>query len=168
MQQILLNSCARAATAAEARFRIDRPIRPSRAARVVALDQGAEAVVRTVAAAAWSSAKFFTCEVPGAAPADAGFADVVLRSVDGAESRLSDELAGVDVAVMVATEDGGAAAASAIGDACTLRGIMTAGLVLGHGGDARAAVAALRPYARVLMLTEDEADVSEVLTALRA
>ena len=168
MQQILLNSCARAATAAEARFRIDRPIRPSRAARVVALDQGAEAVVRTVAESAWSSARFFTCEVPGAAPAQAGFADVVLRSVDGAESRLSDELTGADVAVMIATADAGAAAASAIGDACTLRGIMTAGLVLGHGGDARAAVAALRPYARVLMVTEDETDVSEVLSALRA
>lgn len=168
MQQILLNSCARAATAAEARFRINRPIRPSRAARVVALDQGAEAVVRTVAAEPWSSAKFFTCQLPGAGRAGAGFADVLLRSFDGAESRLSDELTGTDVTVMVATADAGAAAASAIGDACMLRGIMTAGLVLGHGRDAQAAVAALRPYARVLMVTEDDADVSEVLTALRA
>jgi hypothetical protein len=168
MQQILLNSCARAATAAEARYRIDRPIRPSRAARVVALDQGAEAVVRIVAELPWSSARFFTCRLPGEAAGEAGFADVLLRSVDGVESRLSDELTGTDVTVMVATEDTGAAAASAIGDACTLRGIMTAGLVLGHGGEARAAVAALRPYARVLMVTDDEADVSEVLTALRA
>ena len=42
----LLSSCARAATAAEARFRIDRPIAPSRAGRVVALDEPAAEVAR--------------------------------------------------------------------------------------------------------------------------
>lgn len=170
MQQILLNSCAYAATAAEARYRIDRPIRPSRAARVVALDDGAAEVVRKVAEDQWSSAKFFTCKPATAHPASNGeIADVVLRStVDGAESRLSEELTGVDVAVMVATANEGAAAASAIGDACTLRGIMTAGLVLANGYDTDAAVSALRPHARVLMVTRDDRDVSEVLTALRA
>ena len=34
----LPSSCARAASAEESRFRIDRPIAPSRAGRVVALD----------------------------------------------------------------------------------------------------------------------------------
>jgi hypothetical protein len=91
-------------------------------------------------------------------------------------------LVGADVAVMVATSNDGAAAASAIGDACTMRGIMTAGLVLttdgtdsrdgngqhANGRDASAAVTALRPHARVIMVTQDEHDVSEVLTALRA
>jgi hypothetical protein len=170
MQQILLNSCARAATAAEARYRIDRPIRPSRAARVVALDDGAAQVVRKVAEDPWASAKFFTCKPATAHSGSNGeIADVVLRStVDGAESRLSEELAGVDVAVMVATANDGAVAASAIGDACTLRGIMTAALVLANGYDTDAAVTALRPHARVLMVTRDDRDVSEVLTALRA
>jgi len=45
---------------------------------------------------------------------------------------------------------------------------MTAGLILGEGCEAGAAVSALRPHARVLMVTKDEHDVSEVLTALRA
>lgn len=172
MQQILLNSCARASTAAEARFRIDAPIAPSRATRIVALDEGAESVVRRVATQDWASARFFACRVPEAAAAgNGGVADVVLRStVDGTESRLSEELDQADVAVMVATANDGAAAAAAIGDACTLRGIMTAGLVLadGLGTDTDAAVAALRPHARVIMVTHDERDVSEVLTALRA
>ena len=33
-----ISSCARAATAEEAAYRIDRPIAPSRAGRIVALD----------------------------------------------------------------------------------------------------------------------------------
>ncbi len=71
--------------------------------------------------------------------------------------------------VMVATEDAGAGAAHAIGRACWERGIMTAGLVLGDGARRRrSAVAALRPHARVLLPSADEADVVDLLTALRA
>lgn len=166
---ILLNSCARAATAAEARFRINAPIAPNRGTRVVALDRGAEPVVRRAATGPWRGARFFTCRASAALATDNGtVADVVLTATDGSESRLSAELDSADVAVMVATADDGAKLARAIGDACTLRGIMTAGLVLAAGHDARATVSALRPYARVLMVTQDENDVSEVLTALRA
>jgi hypothetical protein len=166
---ILLNSCAKAATAAEARFRIDRPIAPSRGARVVALDEGAEAVVRRVAEHDWSNARFFVCRSPARLAASNGdVADVLLVSTDGSESRLSAELGGADVAVMVATADDGADEAGAIGDACTLRGIMTAGVVIADGNDADATVSALRPHARVLMVTHDEHDVVEVLSALRA
>jgi hypothetical protein len=45
---------------------------------------------------------------------------------------------------------------------------MTAGLILGGAAEVAAAVSALRPYARNLMVTEDEDDIAEVLTALRA
>jgi S1-C subfamily serine protease len=166
---ILLNSCARAATAAEARFRIDAPIAPNRGTRVVALDRGAEQVVRRVAEERWLGARFFTSRFTGPLATNNGdVADIVLTATDGSQSRLSAELDGADVAVMVATADDGAEAACAIGDACMLRGIMTAGLVLAAGSDARATVSALRPYARVLMVTQDEHDLSEVLTALRA
>ena len=73
-----------------------------------------------------------------------------------------------DVAIMVATADARAETASAIARACASRGIMTAGIVLGDRLEVEAAVAALRPYARNLMSTEDEDDVAAVLTALRA
>jgi hypothetical protein len=68
----------------------------------------------------------------------------VLLAFDGSESWLSEELAGADVAVMVATANDGATLASSIGNACTLRGIMTAGLVRCHNASGGAAQ---RPHA---------------------
>jgi hypothetical protein len=71
--------------------------------------------------------------------------------------------------VLIAMEDGGSSGcAAAIGKACAQRGIMTAGLVIGDGYRHGAALAALRPHARVLLPSADETDVSELLTALRA
>ena len=162
---ILLNSCARAATAAEARYRIDVPIAPSRATRIVALDAGAVDVVRRVSIMPWASARFLVSETPPHDPAD-GLAELGLWTVDGTPTELGDELAGVDVTVMVATSDDAANAASVVGAACTVRGIMTAGLVLG-GSEDHGAVSALRPHARFILVTDDEEDVPEVLIALR-
>ncbi len=120
----------------------------------------------------WGASRFLTYEGRGhAVDGDGGngaTADIVLRSSDGSQSRLSDELGDADVAIMIATADAGPEAAAAIARACALRGIMTAGLILGDRLEVGAAVCALRPYARVLMVTDDEDDVSEVLTALRA
>jgi hypothetical protein len=146
MRPILASSCARAATAEEARFRIDRPI-GGRRALVVALDDGAADVVDRVAERPWGAARFFrNPDIPA----------------------VTEELADADVAIMVATADADAGAASAIAQACARRGIMTAGLILGERSEAAAAVSALRPYARNLMVTNDEDDVAAVLTALRA
>ena len=168
MRPILLNSCAKAATAAETRFRIDVPIDGGRSARIVALDEGAAVVVRRVAEQHWSGARFLTClDRTPQLNDNRESTDVVLRATDGSQSRLCEQLAGADVVVMIATADDGAKAASAIGHACTARGIMTAGLILGERREVGAAVSALRPHARVLMVTKDEQDVSEVLTALR-
>lgn len=161
----LPSSCARAATAAEARYRIDAPVE-SRAARVIALDQRAADVVRSVADERWASARFFVCEnVPVGGGVAAG--DLLLRGIDGSPAVLADELSGAHVVVMIATEDSGADCAYAIGKACWERAIMTAGLVLSDGIEAQDAVAALRPHARVLLPTADRSDVIELLTALR-
>ncbi|WP_097183141.1 3-methyl-2-oxobutanoate hydroxymethyltransferase [Blastococcus haudaquaticus] len=166
VQTQTLSSCARAATAQEARYRIDRPIAPSRAGRVVALDEGAADVLSRTAQHDWANARFYVCE------AGAGAAgDVVLRGIDGGPATLADELASASVVVMVATNDSGVGGAYALGKACWERGIQTAGLVLGdgtHAGTAAAAaVAALRPHARVLLPSADEADVVDLLSALR-
>ena len=69
---------------------------------------------------------------------------------------------------MVATANDGAAAASAIGDACARRGIMTAGIVLNGSAATDAAVAALRPHARVLVVTDDRQDIAEIMSAVGA
>lgn len=166
----LLNSCARAATAAEARFRIDVPLVPSRATRVIALDEQAAAVVRRVAGHSWATARFFTREDVAVSGNGGGASpdDLRLRAVDGSVVTLGEELSGVDATVMVAANDEGAEAASSIGLACSMRGIMTAGLVLTDGAHTAKAMSALRPHARVLMVPGDEEDLVQLLTALRA
>jgi hypothetical protein len=163
---ILANSCAMATSAAEARYRIDARPQPPRNTSVVALDDGAMAVVRGLAAQEWNAARFLGC----ADGADGGgdFADLQLCTVDGESVRLSEELARADFVMMIATEGGGAAAAATIGDACTLRGIMTAGLIVGANGESGAALTALRPNARVLLVTGDERDATELLAAVGA
>jgi hypothetical protein len=157
----LLNSCAYAATAAEARFRITGRPRVQRATRVIALDAGAGDVVRRLAAMPWPGVRFLCYEPDGRERAE-----LVLTRVDGQQVWLCGELADADFAMMVATDDDGAAVAAAIGEACTKRGIMTAGLIVGDGSQARAAVAALRPYARVLLTSPDEDDAEAMLSAV--
>jgi hypothetical protein len=143
VRPILASSCARAATAAEARFRIDRPI-GGRSALVVALDEQAAGVVDRVAQHPWRGARFLHADDP------------------------RPDLADVDAVVMIATPDADAEVAASLARACAERGIMTAGLILGDPLEASGALARLRPYARNLMVTSDEDDVAEVLTALRA
>ena len=162
---ILANSCALAATAAEARFRIDAKPQTPRTTSVVALDDGAMVLVRELAGQEWNAARFLG--LPDGTPAG-DYADLQLRTVDGEAVRLSDELARADFVMMIATEGGGAAAATTIGDACTLRGIMTAGLVVGANGESGPALTALRPNARVLLVTGDEQDATELLAAVGA
>jgi hypothetical protein len=156
----LPSSCARAATAAEARYRIQRPVAPARAPRIVALDDEAVEIVRRTATLQWANARFYACE-----PADG---TVMLRGIEGHPASLADELASADVVVMIATNDRGADCAYTIGKACWQRSIMTAGLVVSDEPGSERAVAALRPHARVLLPGADESDVVELLTALRA
>lgn len=162
----LLHSCARAATAAETRFRVDYPNSTRRASRIIGLDAQAVSILEAVAEQPWQGARFLTYEAP--TPSADEEPDAVLRSFDGVETRLSDELNGADVAVMVATGGRGAEAASIIGRASFSRRIMTAGLVVRDGGPSDEAVNALRPYASVLVVSPDELFIRDVLMALRA
>jgi hypothetical protein len=164
----LLNGCAMAATAAEARFRINAPNPSPRATRVVALDRGAADLVRRAARRQWQGAHFFTYE-PGSPPVDGdgGPPELVLRSPDGSREPLGEVLAGADMTVMVATAEDGAEAASVVGEICGRLGIMTTGLVFGQGRAAEV-VSVLRRHVRVLLVSGDEDDVPELLTALRA
>ena len=169
----LASSCAVAATAAEARYRISYPEVAHRNSRVIALDGEAAAIVRRLAGRHWSGGHFlvFQTTVPGRgasndgasndapangsagtpAAAPAAPADARLRRADGTEVLLSDELSDADVVVMLAAVHASAEAAWVIGDACAARSIMSAGLVVPGGGAADAAVSALRPNAMVLV-----------------
>lgn len=169
----LLNSCASAATAGEARFRINAAPQAPRATRVVSLDAGAAAVVRELVDQPWRGTRFLRYdaskrEADAAAEVDAGgLADIMLDAEDG-RVRLSHELIDADFMLMIATAGDGAPAATAIGNACALRGIMTAGVILGREHDVDNAVTALRPHARVLLVTNDKNDVAEIMSAVGA
>lgn len=161
----LLNSCASAATAAEARYRIDYPTMGMRASRIIALDAGAAAIVRGLAGRQWSGGHFLVFD--SVLPADGSAGDAMLRTAEGAPAWLSDELDSADTVVMVATADADATAASVIGDACAERMVMSAGLVLSTVENVDGVVSALRPNAMVLVILKDPDDVPAILGALR-
>lgn len=163
----LLSSCARAATAAEARFRITAADPAPRASRVIALDEAAAGLVRGLAGRPWGGGHFLVYAGELAAGDHDGAADARLTTPGGSQVLLSEELAGADVAVMIATGQAGPQPAEVIGDACAQRQIATAGLVVTDGGRADAVVAALRPNAMVLVVLPDADDIPGILSALR-
>ena len=176
-QPTLGSSCAVAATAAEARYRISYPDTARRNSRVIALDVEAAAVVRRLAGQHWNGGHFLIFEnvaPPNGSGLDA--ADARLRRPDGTGVLLSAELRDADLVVMLAGVHASAEAASVIGDACATRSIMSAGLVIPGGGipgggaageGADEVVSALRPNAMVLVILQDRDDIPEILSALR-
>ena len=168
VRPILGSSCAKATSAAEMRYRIDRPIRGRRGARIVGLDAGADLIIERIAREPWGHARFFALAGPVEDLGDGGSASVTLRGVDGEKCSLLAQLDDADVVIMVATTAADAAAATVIGAACTVRAIMTAGLVIADVARIDSTVAVMRPHARVLMVSGDERDVVDLLMALRA
>ena len=163
MRPILLNSCTRAVTAEEARFRIDAPIPGRDGTRVIALDASAAGAVYRLAVQRHTGTRWLAVAEGGAG----ANGNLSLRAPEGTHSALAQELAGADLVVMVATADADPAAADIIADGCKSRGIMTAGVILDGRPDGLV-LKALRPHARVLLVTHDDNDVAEVLSALRA
>ena len=183
-RQILASSCARATSAGEARHRIAAPIEDRRSTAVVALDPAARAIVDTSRHRRSARVRFAAFEnANGRTPAtDAGehlagrlgLQAVAIEDLDGPGRPPTDAVADPDLVVMVATSASADAGAATVGRWCAERRIMTAGLAVGllHGVDLRerleGAAAALRPHARMLLVTEDAGDLDEILTALRA
>lgn len=93
---------------------------------------------------------------------------VSLADGDASPRPLADAVADADLVVMVATSGDAGDAAAAIGNWCTERRVMTAGLAVGPPEAVDGAVAVLRPYSRMLLVSEDAGDLDEILTALRA
>jgi len=153
-----MSSCARAATAEEAAFRIDYPLAAARNTRVVALDDAAEQIVRRACAEPWGQARFYSTTDPGH--------DLV--TMTGEVVPLAGELEDSNTLVMVSTNGENGEAAATIGAACKVRGIMTAGLVVTPGQLTSDALFALRPYARILLVPAEEDDLLELLRATRA
>ncbi len=167
------SDCARAATAEEARYRVDYPNSKPRTSKIVAMDDRAAAITRDLETASWNGARFLSLigRTKGVQGLDSIPLDLDLRDRSGAVARLSKELPGADVVVMIASAGESPADAGIVGRSCAARGIMTTGIIVEAGASAEEVeltLETLRPNARMLVVASDADYVAEMLTALRA
>jgi hypothetical protein len=95
-----------------------------------------------------------------------------LSDLAGRTKALVEEVACADLVVMVSSAGTSAEAASVIGDACAVRKVMTMALIIGSeqrsDEDLSKTLAALRPYASMLVIANGDEYIAEMLAALRA
>jgi hypothetical protein len=175
----MLSESARMTTAQEAKFRIDYPNSKPRAVKVVALDPPSEEVVKRLAQRPWQQASFFTSlkfdSAPGAGGPKSGDERSMktwLSDLAGRTKDLVDEVASADLIVMVASAGTSAQAAAVIAEACSVRKVMTTALIIGSerksDEELSKTLAALRPYASMLVIATNDDYIEEMLVALRA
>jgi hypothetical protein len=163
---------ARMSSAAEARYRIDAPNSRPRSVKVIALDQPSERVVKELARRPWTNANFFTASAFGQAPRQGESFAGWLSDLAGRTKNLIEEVNDADLVVMVATAGENVQAASIIGEACSVKRVMTTALVLGSQAISDEALsktlAQLRPWSLMLVIASAEEYIADMLTALRA
>lgn len=167
----MLGACARAATAAEARFRVPYANSLTRSSRIFALDPIAAEAMFAVTDEPWNGAHFLTVGTGRTASGTAAADDLPLGAPDGSRTSLAAEIEGADVVVMLASAAANVAAAEVIAREAYRRRIMIAALALADGLSPQAldtVVAALRPFASVLVVARDNDFIPAMLTALRA
>lgn len=167
------SDCARAATAEEARYRVNYPNSKPRSSIIVAMDEGAAAIARELETASWNGARFLfpIGRSKGVQGLDSIPPDLDLRDRSGDVVRLSEELSDADVVVMIACAGEAPADAGVIGSSCAARGIMTTGIIVEAGASAEEVeltLKTLRPNSRMLVVSADADYIPEMLTALRA
>jgi hypothetical protein len=170
---------ARMSSAAEAKFRIDRPNSRPRAVKVIALDTQSERIVKELAQAPWQRASFLTASSFSGAPRRGEpFSEPFslggwLIDLAGRTKDLVDEVATADLVVMVAAAGTGAeVAAAVIAEACAVRKVMTTALIIESktksDEELSKTLASLRPYASMLVIANDDEYIETMLAALRA
>jgi hypothetical protein len=168
----MLSENARMSTAQEARFRIDAPNSKQRAVKVIALDAPSESVVKKLAERAWNGATFFTASAFASDPRASRNLSGWLSDLAGRTKDLIDEVNTADLVVMIATAGENAQAASIIGEACSVKRVMTTALIVGNATKSDEAIATtlahLRPWALMLVIATAEDYIEDMLTALRA
>ena len=168
----MLSESARMSSAAEARFRIDAPNSKPRAVKVIALDQASERVVKQLAQRSWNNSTFFTASAFGEAPRQGESFAGWLSDLAGRTKNLIEEVNSADLVVMVAQAGESAQAASIIGEACSVKRVMTTALVLGGAKISDEALSKtlsqLRPWALMLVIANADEYIADMLTALRA
>lgn len=168
----MLSACARAASTAEARFRVQYPNSRTRASRIFALDEGAAEAMYEITEDPWNNAHFLTvANTKAVDPAATDATDLPLAHPDGSRADLIAEIDGADVIVLLATSGANEGAAEVIAREAFHRRIMCAGLALSAGkSDASVdrVVNSMRRFATVLVVARDNDFIPAMLTALRA
>lgn len=165
---------ARMSSAEEAKFRIDQPNSQARAIKVIALDAPSERVVKDLAQSPWQRASFLTATAFSGAPkkGERFSMNGWLNDLAGRTKNLVDEVNSADLVVMVATAGENAAAAAIIGEACSIKHVMTTALILGGATSSDEVLskmlAQLRPHAMMLVISSAGEYIKDMLTALRA
>jgi len=170
----MISESARATSAHEARFRINDAKSGRRTVKVMALDVRSETLVKRLAQDQWDDASFFIASafIP-LPPASARFSmGNWLTDVAGRSKNLVDEVSTADLVVMLAGGGEDVLNASVIGEACSLRGVTTMGLVLASPSSPDEALSRtlgqLRPWTLMLVIASAEDYVADMLRALRA
>jgi hypothetical protein len=165
---------ARMSSAAEAKFRINKPNSQPRAIKVIALDSQSERIVKDLAQSQWQRATFLTASAfSGAPPKGEKFSmGGWLNDLAGRTHDLIDEVNSADLVVMVATAGQNAAAAAIIGEACNVKRVMTTALILGGNTTSDETISKmlsqLRPHVMMLVISSADEYIKDMLTALRA
>jgi len=165
---------ARMSSAAEAKFRIDRPNSQPRAVKVIALDAPSERIVKELAQSQWQRATFLTASTFSGAPRQDERFSVGgwLNDLAGRTKDLVDEVQSADLVVMVASAGESAAAAAIIGEACNVKHVMTTALIIGGASSSDETLskmlAQLRPHVMMLVISSADEYIKDMLTALRA
>ncbi len=163
---------ARMSSAAEARYRIDAPNSKPRAVKVIALDTPSERVIKELSQWQWNRASFFPASAFGDTPKQGESFAGWLNDIAGRTKDLIEEIASADLVVMIAAAGENAEAASVIGEACSVKRVMTTALVLGSQSISDEALSKtlshLRPWALMLVIASAEEYIADMLTALRA
>jgi len=170
----MLSESARVTTAAEARFRIAAPSSQPRNIKIIALDASSERVVKHLASREWNRATFLTASAFDAAPHDGKPFSMQgwLKDLAGRAKDLVDEIDTADLVVMIAASGQNAHAASIVAEAASAKHVMTTALVLGSEATSDEALskslAQLRPHVMMLVISNADEYIEDMLTALRA
>jgi hypothetical protein len=170
---MMLSSCSRAATADEARFRIDYPNSTPRAIKVIALDIQSEDVLRRISDLQWNGATFMTASmVSGQEKPPGQSMSGWLSDLAGHITNLLEQIKLADVVVVVSTAGENPSSAAVIADACNLHHVKLTALVVDTASSSQEALlgtlVALRPHAAMLVVAKGEEYIEAMLTALRA
>jgi hypothetical protein len=170
----MLTESARAASAAEQRYRISDPNSKPRKVKVVALDASAVELVDRLSQRNWANATFLTALPVNESVTSTGKDSLKqwLLDVIGETEDLVDEIKGTDLVVLVTRAGGQIDAAIPIGEACAALGVPVVGLVIGDRSDFDDAslqtMKTLRAITTMLVIATADDYVQEMLDALRA